>query len=129
MGYAKNYKDLIKADENKGILATGDLARKDEDGYLYVIGRKSREVKLYGHRVNLDELEGILTHKGYKCVCQGFHDQVIIFHINKNYGKKILKDLSYITKINIDCFKLKHLKKFPFSKNGKISYKSLEKFI
>ena len=129
MGYAKNYKDLIKADENKGILATGDLAKKDKDGYLYVTGRKSRELKLYGHRVNLDELEDILTHKGYKCICHGFDDQVMIFHTNKNYDKKILKNLSYITKINIDCFKLKHLKKFPFGENGKISYKSLEKFI
>ena len=128
MGYAKNFNDLIKADENKGILATGDLARKDKDGYLYVTGRKSREVKLYGHRVNLDELEGILTHKGYKCICQGFDNQVIIFHTNKNYDNKILKYLSDITKINIDSFKLKHLKKFPFGKTGKILYKSLEKF-
>ena len=129
MGYAKNYKDLKKGDENKGILVTGDLAKKDKDGYLYVIGRKSREVKLYGHRVNLDELENILTHEGYKCICQGFGNQVIVFHINKNYDKKILKHLSYITKINIDCFRLKYLKKFPFGKNGKISYKSLEKFL
>ena len=129
MGYSKNYRDLVKADENKGILTTGDLAKKDEDGYLYVTGRKSREVKLYGHRVNLDEMEGILKHKGYKCICHGFDDQVIIFHTNKNYDKKVLKDLSYITKINIDCFKLKRLKEFPLGENVKILYKNLEKFI
>jgi len=129
MGYAKNYRDLIKTDENKGILATGDLAKKDQDGYLYVTGRKSREVKLYGHRVNLDEMESILKHKGYKCICYGIDDQVVIFHTNKNYNKKVLKDLSYITKINIDCFKLKRLKEFPLGENGKILYKSLEKFI
>ena len=129
MGYAKSYLDLIKNDENKGILYTGDLARKDKDGYLYITGRKSREVKLYGHRVNLDELENILTNKGYNCFCQGFDNRVFVFHVNKNYDEKILKDLSFTTKINIECFKLKHVKKFPFGKNGKISYKSLEKFI
>ena len=48
---------------------------------------------------------------------------------NANYDEKILKDLSYTTKINIDCFKLKYVKKLPFGKNGKISYKNLEKFI
>ena len=129
MGYAKNCEDLIRADENKGILATGDLATKDNDGYLYITGRKSREVKLYGHRVNLDELENILMNKGYKCICHGFDDQVVIFHTNKNYKKKVLKILSYITKINIDCFKLKLLKKFPLNESGKVLYRSLEKFI
>ena len=74
-------------------------------------------------------MEGILKHKGYKCICHGFDDQVMIFHTNKNYDKKVLKDLSYITKINIDCFKLKRLKEFPLGENGKILYKSLEKFI
>ena len=129
MGYAKNCEDLIRADENKGILATGDLATKDNDGYLYITGRKSREVKLYGHRVNLDELENILMNKGYKCICHGFDDQVVIFHTNKNYKKKVLKILSYITKLNIDCFKLKLLKKFPLNESGKVLYRSLEKFI
>ena len=129
MGYAKNCEDLMRADENKGILATGDLATKDNDGYLYITGRKSRNVKLYGHRVNLDELENILMFKGYKCICHGFDNQVVIFHTNKNYEKKVLKILSYITKINIDCFKLKLLKKFPLGESGKILYRSLEKFI
>ena len=65
LGYAKNFKDLAKKDENKGILKTGDLAVKDSDGYLYIIGRKYRDVKLFGHRVSLDEVEQILSKKGY----------------------------------------------------------------
>jgi len=129
MGYAKSYKHLIRSDENKGILATGDLGEIDSDGFLYLVGRKSREVKLYGHRVNLDELENLLVQKGYKCVCCGFDNIVTIFHTNKNYTQKVLKDLSELTKINIDCFKLKYLRKFPVGSNGKISHKTLEKLV
>jgi len=126
MGYANTYKDLIKSDENKQILSTGDFAEKDKDGYLYIIGRKSREVKLHGHRINLNELEAILANKGYKCICHCYDNRVTIFHINKSYSEKILKDLSFITKINTNSLKLKYLKEFPYNKNGKIAYKKLE---
>ena len=70
LGYAKNFKDLTKENENKGILKTGDLAVKDSDGYLYITGRKSRDIKLFGHRISLDEVEQILFKKGYNCRSQ-----------------------------------------------------------
>ena len=129
LGYAKNFKSLKKGDENLGILKTGDLGTKDEDGYLYIIGRKSRIVKLFGHRVSLDELEKILLKKGYRCICYGFDNKVTIFYINKNYDNKILKYLSSTTNIHIGCFKLKHIKKFPINAIGKISYKKLASFL
>ena len=52
LGYAHNRDDLNKGDENKGKLYTGDIASKDEDGYLYIKGRKKRFVKLYGKRIH-----------------------------------------------------------------------------
>lgn len=36
---------------------TGDLVMKPEDGLLRFLGRKDRQVKLRGHRVELDEIE------------------------------------------------------------------------
>tara|TARA_Y100000294_G_C8549155_1_gene334518 strand:+ start:228 stop:1625 length:1398 start_codon:yes stop_codon:yes gene_type:complete len=129
MGYANNFKDLNKGDENCGILNTGDLAMKDKDEYLYITGRKSRDVKLFGHRVNLDELEQILSKKGYNCLCCGFDNKVTVFHINKNYNNLVLKNLSKITDIHISCFKLRYIKKFPLNDIGKVSYKKLEKLL
>jgi len=129
MGYAKNFKDLNKGDENKGILKTGDLAIKDDDDYLYITGRKSRDVKLFGHRISLDEIEQILFKKGYNCLCCGFDNKVTIFHIDNNYNSEVLKYISQTTNIHLDCFKLKYIKKFPLNENGKISYEKLEKFL
>ena len=129
MGYAKNIKDLNKDDENKGVLETGDLAKKDSDGFFYITGRKSRDIKLFGHRISLDELEQILLQKGYNCICCGLDNKITIFHIDSVYNEKVLEYLSRTTNINLDCFKLKYIKKFPLNENGKVSYQKLEKFL
>ena len=129
MGYAKNIEDLSKENENQGILETGDLATKDNDGYIYIVGRKSRYVKLFGHRVSLDEIEKILLQKRYNCLCCGSDNKVTIFHIDETYNREVLQYLARTTNIHLNCFKLKHIKKFPLNENGKISYKKLEKLL
>lgn len=44
---------------------TGDLVRQDSDGNLRFIGRKDRQVKLRGYRIELDEIEAaVVSHPG-----------------------------------------------------------------
>ncbi len=64
LGYAKGREDLAAGDVNRGVLATGDLARVDDEGFYSVVGRKRRVAKLAGKRVNLDELEALLARHG-----------------------------------------------------------------
>ena len=40
LGYADCREDLIKGDENRGILNTGDIARRDSENFYYIVGRK-----------------------------------------------------------------------------------------
>jgi amino acid adenylation domain-containing protein len=40
---------------------TGDLVRQDADGVFHFIGRKDRQIKVRGYRVELDEIEAALT--------------------------------------------------------------------
>lgn len=40
---------------------TGDLVREDERGMLWFLGRKDRQVKVRGYRVELDEVEAALV--------------------------------------------------------------------
>ncbi len=40
-----------------GWLFTGDLARKDNDGYFYIVGRKKEIIKAGGNRVSAKEVE------------------------------------------------------------------------
>jgi long-chain acyl-CoA synthetase len=64
LGYARRRADLASGDGNGGRLATGDLARVDDEGFYSIVGRKHRMAKLSGRRVNLDELEALLMAHG-----------------------------------------------------------------
>lgn len=57
MGYANGPADLARGDELGGILATGDLAECDGDGYFRLTGRMARIAKLFGKRINLAGVE------------------------------------------------------------------------
>ena len=57
LGYASSSRDLILDDQLKGLLKTGDLGYLDNEGFLYLTGRCSRIVKLFGLRFDLDEVQ------------------------------------------------------------------------
>lgn len=44
----------------EGALYTGDLATVDEDGYIYIVDRKSDFIKSFGHRISSYEIESCL---------------------------------------------------------------------
>ncbi len=48
-------------ERHEGPYSTGDIARQDEDGTLHYVGRRDHMVKIRGHRVELGEIEAVLT--------------------------------------------------------------------
>lgn len=59
MGYAAGRGDLADGDRLGGRLETGDRGHLDADGFLHLAGREGRIAKPCGHRIDLDELEGL----------------------------------------------------------------------
>ena len=79
LGYAACRDDLMKGDENHGVMHTGDLARRDDDGCYFIIGRLKRFLKIYGLRIGLDEVERMIKAE-YKtdCYCKGDDEKLIV---------------------------------------------------
>jgi len=126
MGYSQDYNDLFKGDENMGILKTGDLAKRDEDGFYYIVGRKKRFLKLFGSRVNLDEVESILKTAGYDCACDGTDDNMKIFITSKHSAQEVKHYLQENTGINQAGFCVICIPGIPRNSSGKILYSALQ---
>lgn len=126
MGYAYCADDLAKGDERQGVLRTGDLAKRDAEGFYYITGRKSRFLKVYGNRIGLDELESLLSRAGYIVAIVGTDDHVVIF-LEDGDESEAIRAASSATGINAAAFDVRRLSPLPRTSAGKISYAELKK--
>ncbi|ONI44746.1 AMP-dependent synthetase [Candidatus Epulonipiscioides gigas] len=128
LGYAESFADLEKGDERHGILDTGDMAEFDEDGYFYIVGRKKRFLKIFGNRVNLDEVERMLkgAFPNAECAVSGIDDNLWIFTTDENAQNDMRKYLSEKTGLNSSAFKSKYINEIPKNDSGKTLYNYLK---
>lgn len=130
LGYAEKGEDLIKGDERNGVLETGDIAKFDKDGYYYIVGRKKRFLKVFGNRVNLDELERLIKgHFNIEIAIGGVDDKVTIFVLNEEKINDIKKYVEETTKLNHTAFNFKIIESIPHNDSGKVLYNELNKLI
>lgn len=127
MGYAESPEDLAKGDENFGVLHTGDVARKDKDGFFYITGRMKRFVKVWGNRVNLDAIEQLIKPITQDCACVGEDDKITVFVTKEELCDKLKSYLAEKTGLNIRAFTVNCINEVPKKSSGKIDYASLPK--
>ena len=129
MGYAECAEELMKGDENHGVLHTGDMARVDEDGFYYIVGRKKRFVKVWGNRCNLDQIEQLVKPITTSCACAGVDDHITVFVTQEGLEKEIKDLLSAKTGLNPIAFAVKVIAAIPVKESGKIDYQLLQAWI
>ena len=131
LGYAESGEDLIKGDERHGVLETGDMAQFDADNYYFIVGRKKRFLKMFGNRINLDELDRLIKAEfEIECACGGVDDKLYIFilKLDEDKASLIREFAANKTKINLSGFKVIALDEIPKNDSGKILFKELAKY-
>ena len=77
-GYFKD-PDNNKLTIKNGWLYTGDMAKKDEDGYIYLVARKKEIIKVGGKRISPKEIEEVIVSipEVVDCTIEGVFDLVL----------------------------------------------------
>ncbi len=127
LGYAEGPADLARGDERGGRLETGDMAQFDEDGYYYIVGRKKRFLKIFGNRVNLDEIDRLLSteFEGMQCASTGVDDRMVTFITDESKIEDVRRWLSGTTRLSQSAFDVRYLEAIPLNEAGKVLYKNL----
>ncbi len=127
LGYAECGEDLIKGDERGGRLETGDMAKADADGYYYIVGRKKRFLKLFGNRVNLDEIDGMIKKEfeGIDCASDGTDEMMKVYITDERFAQQVEEMIADRTHINNRAFSVIVIDKIPRNESGKTLYKDL----
>jgi acyl-coenzyme A synthetase/AMP-(fatty) acid ligase len=128
-GYANKLEDLATY-EQPSVLHTGDTARKGENGIYYITGRIKRIMKLFGIRLNLDEVEFILKNEmqGNTFVCLNANDKkIVVLYDNQDVDPQIITEtIKNKLRINPQYIRTELIESFPLSQNGKINYPLLQ---
>ncbi|MFF7994563.1 AMP-binding protein [Kitasatospora xanthocidica] len=120
MGYASSRADLAAGRTVTDVLHTGDLGRLDR-GMLYVLGRKDRQLKLYGKRILADEIERRLAVAGPAAVVPAAADTAVVFVEGRSEPFRdawldVLREL----RLPAECLPLRAVAGLPRTSSGKV---------
>ncbi|WP_435230937.1 AMP-binding protein [Pseudopelagicola sp. nBUS_20] len=126
LGYSYSKEDLCFGDELNGVLYTGDQVEIDQDGFIWIVGRRKRFIKVQGLSVNLDHVETVLRQQEPDCVVIGKENKIIVVHTHRN--TTALEDcIDANFQFHRSNIKLIHELEIPLNDSGKIHYVALTK--
>lgn len=121
--------------EFEGYYLTGDAGHKDEDGYLYIMGRTDDVINVAGHRLSTGSMEEVLAAmpEVAECAVVGVQDElkgqvpygflVLKNGVNKSQAEIIKKSIKAVRQEigAVACFKKAYVvKRLPKTRSGKI---------
>lgn len=131
MGYAEARADLSRGDELSSRLHSGDVGFLDAGGRLTITGRVKRVAKLFGLRVNLDEVETLLNAVCEVAVVQEGEALAIHFAAGEageeEVRDRLLDRLRQRLTVPPGCYRMRPLSAIPRTERGKVDYSVLGK--
>ncbi len=127
-GYAERREDLVRGDERGGVLATGDMAERDADGFYFITGRRSRFLKVFGNRINLDETELLLKKNfpGVELAAAGADDDLKVYITDEGRTDEIRQWVSSTMHLSEKGVHVYYIPEIPKNDAGKIQYRELD---
>jgi acyl-CoA synthetase (AMP-forming)/AMP-acid ligase II len=124
MGYAETAADLAKGREIDE-LRTGDLAQRDGRGLYRIAGRKTRFAKLFGLRINLDDVEAVVLKHGVRGAAAS-NDRTICIGVIAPCATEAIRDhLAASFKLPAESFIVIAYADLPTLATGKVDYRSI----
>lgn len=113
------------------IYKTGDLGKK-ENGLYWFLGRKDRQIKHMGHRIELEEIEGTAKRiNGVNETCSLYQKEKELLYLFYT-GQATAKDITLFFRANMPAFmaprKIINLEKMPVLPNGKTDMNALKQY-
>jgi acyl-coenzyme A synthetase/AMP-(fatty) acid ligase len=121
LGYAETPADL-GAGRMVHELRTGDLARKHPSGVYEVVGRRSRFVKIVGLRVDLGQVERILSDLGIEAASAGTDQGLVVAVVGDHDTHLLAKVLSQGIGLPRAALELHAVGHLPRLATGKVDY-------
>ena len=114
------------------IYKTGDLGRFNEDGELMFHGRKDRQIKHMGHRIELEEIEGAAKRiDGVRTCCSLYQKEKELLYLFYT-GDAMPKDITLFFRAQMPAFmvprKVIQLDELPTLPNGKTDMNALKAY-
>lgn len=126
MGYATCADDLRRGAELSE-LRTGDLARCDEGGIYTWVGRRGRIAKVFGLRIDLDEVERVVGERGLSARCVCVDDSVQVFVDWHSDPSGVRAHVATRCGLPEHAVLVSRLREQPRTASGKTDYASLER--
>ncbi|MDO8493087.1 MAG: acetate--CoA ligase [bacterium] len=120
--------------ETKGVYTAGDMAIRDEDGYIQILGRSDDLINSSGHRIGTAEVESALNshHSVAESAVIGKPDEIrgevikafILLHTGRVHDEILIEDIKFHVRREIGAHaipvEIEFIDKLPKTRSGKI---------
>lgn len=124
-GYSEKADDALQGDTVSGNLLTGDIGYLDEDDCLWISGRSKRIAKIFGTRVNLDDIEQIAFSHGYTVAALSVGEGLVVVIEGQHPVDEFVKKFAEQLGVHHSGIKAFCIDELPTLSSGKRDYSSI----